>query len=366
MLCPASTFPASSLPSLLYNVSDFSTKNRGDDAIARSKREGGHMGRRFGIFLLMILFAAASPAQEKKRVAVLDFEYATVSDSVAAIFGTNVDVGKGVRDMLIQNLVNSGTYSVIERSAVDKILQEQNFSNSDRADASSAAKIGKLLGVDAMIMGSITQFGRDDKATNVGGGLLGRSLGGFGIGGASRRESKAVVGLTARIVSIDTAEILAATSGTGESKRSGTSLLGAGGNSGAAGGAGIDMSSSNFANTILGEAVRQAVDALSKDLDQNAARLPTREITVEGLVADVADSTLILNVGTSGGVKVGDKLQVRRTVREVKDPASGAVLRRIENTVGEVTITEADGASSVGTFSGAGKPEVGDRVATPQ
>ena len=324
------------------------------------------MGRRFGIFLLMILFAATAPAQQKKRIAVLDFEYGTVTDSVSAIFGTNVDVGKGVSDMLIEGLVKSGTYSVIERRALEQVMKEQNFSNSDRADPASAAKLGKLLGLDAIVIGSITQFGRDDRATNVGGGLLGRRLGGFGVGGVSQRESKAVVGLTARIVSIDTAEILVAAGGKGESKRSGTSLLGAGGSSGGAGGAGVDMSSSNFANTILGEAVHQAVDALGKDLDQNAARLPTREIKVEGLVADVAGSTLILNVGTSGGVKVGDKLQIRRTVREVKDPATGNVLRRIEDTIGEVTITEADGASSVGTFTGAGKPAVGDTVTKPQ
>jgi hypothetical protein len=217
-----------------------------------------------------------------------------------------------------------------------------------------------------MVIGSITQFGRDDKSTGVGGGVFGRTIGGFGIGGASRRESKAVVGLTARVVSIDTAEILAAATGTGESKRSGTSLLGSGGSSAGAGGAGLDMSSSNFANTIIGEAVRQAVDSLGKDLDQNAAKLPTREIKVEGLVADVADNTLILNVGTTGGVKVGDKLQVKRMVREVKDPASGAILRRIENAIGEVTITEADASSAVGTFSGSGKPQVGDSIGKAQ
>jgi curli biogenesis system outer membrane secretion channel CsgG len=314
----------------------------------------------------MVFFATVSPAQDKKRIAVLDFEYATVTDSVSAIFGTNVDIGKGVNDMLVQNLVKSGAYSVIERRALEKVMQEQNFSNSDRADPASAAKLGKLLGVDAIVIGSITQFGRDDKSTGVGGGVFGRTIGGFGIGGASRRESKAVVGLTARVVSIDTAEILAAASGTGESTRTGTSLIGAGAGGGGGGTGNIDLSSSNFANTILGEAVRKAVDALSTDLDQNAARLPTREIKVEGLVADVADSTLILTVGTTGGVKVGDKLQVRRLVREVKNPATGAVLRRIEETVGEVVITEADEASSVGTFSGAGKPAVGDSVATPQ
>ena len=311
------------------------------------------MGRRFGIFLLMILFAAVSPAQEKKRVAILDFEYGTVTDSVSAIFGSNVDIGNGISDMLVEDLVKGGAYSVIERRALEKVMQEQNFSNSDRADPASAAKLGKLLGVDAIVMGSITQFGRDDKATSGGGGLFGRRLGGFGLGGVSKKESKAVVGLTARVVSIDTAEILIAASGTGESTRSGTSLIGAGSGN-------FDMSGSNFANTILGEAVHAAVDSLSNDLEQNAANLPTREIKIEGLVADVADSTLILTVGTTGGVKVGDKLQIRRMVREVKNPATGAVLRRIEDTIGEVVITDADEISSVGTFSGAGAPEVGD------
>ena len=59
--------------------------------------------------------------------------------------------------------MQDGTYSVIERKALDKILAEQNFSNSDRANPASAAKIGKLLGVDAIIVGSITEFGNETK-----------------------------------------------------------------------------------------------------------------------------------------------------------------------------------------------------------
>ena len=56
-------------------------------------------------------------------------------------------------------------------------------------------------------------------------------------------------------------EILASATGRGESTRSGTGLLGAGGSSSGLGGAGLDMSSSNFANTILGEAVHSAVSS---------------------------------------------------------------------------------------------------------
>ena len=74
----------------------------------------------------------------------MNFDYATVQSSVAALFGTNQDIGKGIADMLVDRLVNDGTYSVIERKELDKILAEQNFSNSDRADPSSAAKIGEF------------------------------------------------------------------------------------------------------------------------------------------------------------------------------------------------------------------------------
>ena len=114
--------------------------------------------------------APAPAGGRKKRVAVFDFDFGTVQSASNAAFGQNIDVGKGISDLLVKYLVQDGTYSVIERKALDKILAEQNFSNSDRANPASAAKLGKLLGVDAIIVGSVTQFGNDTKKTNVGGG----------------------------------------------------------------------------------------------------------------------------------------------------------------------------------------------------
>src|SRR5437016_4384830 len=129
---------------------------------------------------------AAAPAQTKKtRVAVMNFDYATVQSGVSAMFGANQDIGKGIADLLVDKLVTDGTFSVIERKMLDKVMAEQNLSNSDRADANSAAKIGKVLGVDAIIIGSITQFGRDDKKTAVGGSALGGITGRFGVGGVA-------------------------------------------------------------------------------------------------------------------------------------------------------------------------------------
>jgi curli biogenesis system outer membrane secretion channel CsgG len=286
-----------------------------------------------------------------------------VQSSVSAIFGTNQDVGKGIADLLVDRLVNDGVYSVIERKALDKIMAEQNFSNSDRVDPSSAAKIGKILGVNAIIIGSITQFGRDDKKTSVGGAGIGGITGRFGIGGVSKSDSKAVVAITARLIDTDTAEILASSTGRGESARSGTNLIGAGGSSGGMGAGGLDMSSSNFANSILGEAVKASVTSVAQQLEAKATSMPTKTVTIDGLVADAAaDGTIIINVGSTSGVKVGDTLAVKRVGRKITDPATGKVIRQVEEPVGQIKITEVDAGSAVGKFSGAGAPKVGDVV----
>ena len=325
------------------------------------------MKKLLGVAFLMFALGPSGWAQNKNRVAVMNFDYATVRSSVAAIFGGDADVGKGIADLLVTRLVEDGAYSLIERKALDKILAEQNFSNSDRANPDTAAKIGRVLGVQAIIVGSITQFGRDDKSLGMGGGALGGVTGRFGLGGVGKRQAKAVVGISARMVSTDTAEILAVAEGKGESKRSGVSLLGAGGSSAGEGGGAVDMSSKNFSDTILGEAVGQAVSDVAKQLDDKASSLPTQVLQISGLVADVSGNTLILNVGSKAGVKVGDHLGVFRQGRQIKDPATGKVLKTIETKLGDVTITEVEDASSTGTYTGTGEPpKVGDAVRNSQ
>ena len=303
---------------------------------------------------------APAPTGPKHLVAIMNFDYGTVHSNVAAIFGSDQDIGKGITDLLVSKLLQDGQYRVIERAVLDKLIAEQNFSNSDRADATSSAKIGKLLGVDCIIVGSITQFGRDDKHTNVGGGGYGGWT--HGIGGVGVSKAKAIVGITARMVDVNTGEILASVTGTGESERGNTSLLGGGGNWWGGGGGSLDMGSSNYGNTILGEATHKAVDDVGTQLDASSGKLPTIKREVNGVVADVSGNTLIVNVGSKAGVKVGDKLNVSRQVRVVKDPTTGKVIKSVEDKVGEATVTEVDADSATATFSGSGPAKVGDVV----
>jgi curli biogenesis system outer membrane secretion channel CsgG len=316
------------------------------------------------VILLLSLALPASPQApaRKKRIAIMDFDYATVRTNSAAIFGTDIDIGKGITDMLVTYLVKDGTYSLIERKALDKILAEQNFSNSERANPASAAKLGKLLGVDAIVVGSITQFGNDNKSTGIGGG--GGGLGGFGIGGFGRKESTAVVGLDARVINIDTGEIQVVASGKGESKRKSTSLTGGGGNWKGFGAGGVNFGSSDFQQTIIGEAVRLATEQISGELVAGSSKLEMRTVSVEGFVAAVDNGLVVLNVGKKVGLKVGDRLSVERVTREIKDPASGQVLRRLTSQIGTIELTDVDDVSSVGKIVSGADFKEGDVAKT--
>ena len=313
-----------------------------------------------GLLFATLAGTAFAQAPAKKRVAVIDFDYGTVRTYVNDIWGSDQDIGKGIADILVGQLVRNGNYSVVERKQLDRVLQEQNFQQSGRADASTAAQLGRLLGVDAIIIGSITQFGRDDKKVGIGGGVR---VGGIGIGGVGRRSAKAVVQIDARIVDIRTAEILGVATGYGESKRSGTTLIGGAAVGGVAAGGAFDMSSSNFGSTILGEATRLAVDSLVTELVAASSKMTENVAAIAALVADVAGTELIINVGTNGGVRVGTEYAVVRPGREIRDPATGRVLRRTTTPVGKFKVTSADETTATGTLTG-GPAKVGDCVGT--
>ena len=311
------------------------------------------------VCILILVFAASSALAAdttKKRVALFDFDFGTVHHWWGS---WDWDIGKGIADMIVTNLVRDGTYSVIERKQLDRILQEQNFSTSDRANPATAAKIGKVLGVNAIVIGTITQFGMEEKKIGAGG--FGSRLGGV-LGKVGTQKGKANVVIDARMVDTETAEILAVASGKGQSSRSGLDLAGFGGGAGG----GIDMSSSNFQETTIGEATRQAVDDIARQLVAQADRIQATKIEVNGLVADVEGNVIVLNVGKNQGLNVGDMLAIERVVKEVKDPATGQVLRVITQPIGSAKITSVDDRSAMAEFSGVGHPKVGDAVKSKQ
>ncbi len=95
-----------------------------------------------------VLAAAATPALAKtdRRVAVLYFENTG---------NPELEMLKlGLSEMLITDLVGQPGIEVIERGRINEILGELDLQKTDKVDQSTAVQVGKLLGVERVVIGS--------------------------------------------------------------------------------------------------------------------------------------------------------------------------------------------------------------------
>ncbi|MBO3461122.1 MAG: CsgG/HfaB family protein [Aetokthonos hydrillicola CCALA 1050] len=289
-----------------------------------------------------------SDTKDKPRIAVLDFEYSSVADNVKWMLDSNTI---GVSEILVNKLVKSGNFQVIERSQLEQVLKEQNLGASGRVDANSAAKIGRVLGVDAVVIGSITGFNIEE---NNGG--LGIPLFGGGKIGGGRKTAH--VKLNVRLVNTNTAEILLTAEGNGKSSNGDGSIEIRGYN--------VDKNSSKEAK-LMTNAVVDAVNQVSEQISTNSTKLAAASKSVpsiSALVADISTNTVILNKGQSDGYRQGMKLSIERISRQVKDPATGKVIRQVTQPLGTIEIKEVDAQSSVGKILSGTGFKVGD-IAKP-
>jgi curli biogenesis system outer membrane secretion channel CsgG len=202
----------------------------------------------------------------KPTVAVLDFDFGTVQQW----WEGNWDVGKGIADLLADRVLADGNVRLLERRRLHDVMSEQDLARSGRTESSTVER-GELVGAKYLITGTVTKFGGESQnvsAAGMGGGWIGGVLGVVGL-----KRTYANVSISCRLVDSRTGEVLLSAEGTGRSVRKGLLLGGGAANGGKAGGAGIDMSRSDFQNTILGEATQKAVhDAATKLLALLKAR----------------------------------------------------------------------------------------------
>lgn len=295
---------------------------------------------------------AAQLQAQKKRVIVDEFDYSTVKTQVQAVFNTQQDIGKGIRAMLTKRIADANNLVVVERAKIQNIMKEQDFNASNRVKQGSGARVGQISGADAQLSGDIVVFGRDDKKRSVkGGGIFGSVIGGIA---SSKNEDKAVVVIDYRLIDAETSEVIATGEARGESVRKGNALGAIGGALGkGVAGVQVDMTSSNFAETIIGEATQDCVNKLADILKEQSANMKKTVRAVETSVADVSGNTLVIAAGGNDGVNVGEVFEVLQVVREVKDPTTKEVLDRITNKVGEMTITSVRDKIATGNYVGA-------------
>ena len=105
----------------------------------------------FFLCLCVALCFSLQAQNDKLRIAVLD----------PTSSGTGIDEGTkmAVREIISSTFVNTGKYTIVERSLLEKVMNEQAFSNSSAVNDSQAAEIGRLAGASKIVLSVITLAG---------------------------------------------------------------------------------------------------------------------------------------------------------------------------------------------------------------
>lgn len=129
-----------------------------------------------------ILKAPEKPFYSIKKIGVLEFECSNnhrmnkfITDQIVAdllsqsrgIYNTKsgwYGMVKGKQGHTYVKGVKTDFYQIMEREQLEKILREQRLSLSGAIDESSAAEVGRLLGLDVIIMGNVS-YSSVDKRT---------------------------------------------------------------------------------------------------------------------------------------------------------------------------------------------------------
>jgi curli biogenesis system outer membrane secretion channel CsgG len=270
----------------------------------------------FILSIASLLFAQGEAEKRlKKRIAVFTFEDKT---GTAQRWWTGKPVGEGMADMLVTALVKSGNYLVVERQEIDALLAEQDLGTSGIVTPQTAAKVGKMLGVEVAVVGAVTEFGY--KRSDIGGAVKG-----LGLGVASM---SATVAVDVRLVDTSTGEILAADAKRVEKSKKGLR---------------VDTrklrfkSRTEFDQSLVGKATREAINKVVKLIDKNMARVPW-----QAKVVRASGDQVYINVGAQGGVQVGDRFVVYRPGEELVDPDTGLSLGTVETRVGTIEVIKND------------------------
>ncbi len=152
-----------------------------------------------------LLLAVAVPvlqAADKPRVAVLEFK--NKADNQWWYHGG----AEAAQDVFVTELFKSGKFRVVEREQLEALMQEKNLTLSGDLDPSTAVRVGKILGVNYLLTGSVTEYGVTDTNAHAPGV---RRLPGFSAG-----KRNFVAAMNARLIDTSTGEIVWADEARGE------------------------------------------------------------------------------------------------------------------------------------------------------
>lgn len=271
----------------------------------------------FVCFILCSLLLLPNLAWAQTKIAIMPFEGTEIRDW----YIDRQQMISGITEALTDHVATLDGVTVVERSRLDQIMREQDFGRSGRVDTMSAAEIGRLLGADILILGTVQTLSLQE-------------TGGIQISFLAAKGSKATIGLSIRMVNAETGVILGSIQATGTHTGASFAVNQL---------HGVSFYSESFKNSTLGKALDKAVEELAQKFDEEYHTYvlkPKREL-VGNILAIVGDR-YVVNLGARHDVKRGDRFEVFETIR-VKGIAAP-----VEVPVGKMRIISVDPQACVG------------------
>jgi len=254
--------------------------------------------------------AAASYQGLKRKVAIARFSNETQYAKGAFYDKENDPVGKQALDILSTKLAQSGKFILLERSDIDKIVEEQKYADSDAV---------QKIGADFLIIGSVTEFGRK----NVGEADL--------LSHSKRQIVQAAVSL--RLVDVSTGQIIYSEEGRGEAETEAKTVLGMGGQAG-------------YDATLDDKAISTAIAKLVENIINNCMDKPWRSYFLS-----YDNDAVIISGGKSLGVKADDTFDIFEKGKKVKNPATGLLIELPGKQIGSLKVLSTGGDTAENEYS---------------
>ena len=249
----------------------------------------------------------------KPTIAVMKFEN-------RAPFPMNWSLGDGMADILVDRLVETRRYHVIERPELDSIIRELSLQRSGATREKTRAALGQIKNVQYLIKGTVTDFGHV------------ASEKGFFRGGGTRvfgSHARAVMGMTFYVVHVESGEIVASdrlqesvhASEVDVSQRY----------------KGVAMGGSVFYQTPLGQATASVMDrAVGSITDAIASQRWRPKIAMVD-----PNGVVVLNGGANRRIKAGWIYEILEAGSPIIDPDTGDLLgRRSPNVIGRLRVVK--------------------------
>jgi len=206
-------------------------------------------------------------------------------------------IGKQASDMLMAKLIKSNKFIVFERTDLSKIIKEQSISG----DAN-------LIGVDALIVGSVTEFGRS----------LGGKVGFL----SSTKLQTARAKVEARLVDVKTGQAFFSSAGVGEANTESGEVAGFG-------------SRADYDATLNDRAISAAISDM---LDKIVSSLEERPWKTD--ILEIKGAEVFISGGQKQGIKIGDILQVIKQGSAVKSKQTGFTMNLPPKKIAEIKVSE--------------------------